>query len=392
MALVDHSAAGTSAGIGFQFDRALYWLAQSPAGVTVGIETDDDVTVSAANGPRILEQDKHSIQPKGHPFGDRSKALWNTLATWVAALDAEEIAAQYTKFLMVTNKPVPDCIAKRINRATTPEDAIKCIDELQKAAEDPPEKVASLMASVLLPSSRRSLTSLILACELSDATDVETLRATTISHLQIPESLVEQGNSIVDELLGWIHRSALTAWQAQKACWITRDHFVNQFDAILCRRKRLRQRERSERLIPVTGEDRAKQLSRTFVKQVHLVSEDESVATAAIEAFIRCAIEKLRLSEEGAITDDDWLDFQCALQSRWVSIRDRTKRMGAGKTAEDIGFEILSETTEHRERLAGSETDQVYLTAGMYHRLADLLNLGWHPRYKELLTEKEAVQ
>jgi hypothetical protein len=48
------------------------------------------------------------------------------------------------------------------------------------------------------------------------------------------------------------------------------------------------------------------------------------------------------------------------------------------------------ETTEnYRERLAGSETDEVYLTSRTYHLLADLLELGWHPQYDKLIKEAE---
>ena len=53
---------------------------------------------------------------------------------------------------------------------------------------------------------------------------------------------------------------------------------------------------------------------------------------------------------------------------------------------EDVGFQIFTETTEdYREILAGIQTEQVYLTAGTYHRLADMIRLGWHPRYEDLM-------
>lgn len=62
--------------------------------------------------------------------------------------------------------------------------------------------------------------------------------------------------------------------------------------------------------------------------------------------------------------------------------------MKEGSGEEDIGFEIFTDTTEdHREKLAGSDTEQVYLTAGSYHRLADLLQVGWHPRFEDLMSE-----
>jgi hypothetical protein len=66
----------------------------------------------------------------------------------------------------------------------------------------------------------------------------------------------------------------------------------------------------------------------------------------------------------------------------------RVTRTKAGNQEPDIGFEIFTETTEeHREKLAGADTEQVYLTSGTYHRLADLLRVGWHPRYKTLMRE-----
>jgi len=62
--------------------------------------------------------------------------------------------------------------------------------------------------------------------------------------------------------------------------------------------------------------------------------------------------------------------------------------MSQASREEDVGFEIFTETTEdHREMLAGSSTEQVYLTAGTYHRLADMIRLGWHPRFKDLMAK-----
>jgi len=78
------------------------------------------------------------------------------------------------------------------------------------------------------------------------------------------------------------------------------------------------------------------------------------------------------------------------LCSRWEKIRARNIRIKQDHPPGDVGFAILMETTEnYRERLAGSETDEVYLTSGTYHLLADLLELGWHPEYATLMQEEE---
>jgi len=139
---------GPSAGYGYQIERALYWLARSPAGAAVGIETDDDVAVR--NGTTsLLEQDKHSIAAGAEPLGDRLKDLWNTLNIWLDAIEENRVDAETTRLLMVTNKELPDGLAKAISAATTAEAAGECVTGLERAAEDPPEKIATLVGRVL---------------------------------------------------------------------------------------------------------------------------------------------------------------------------------------------------------------------------------------------------
>ncbi len=391
MTLSSHSAPGASAGFSYQFERALYWLAQSPAGSLIGIETDDDVAVRGAGGAQILEQDKHSIRKDAEPFGDRSKDLWNTLAIWVEALDAGEVSADTTIFLMVTNKALAECIAHQIGRAKSDAEIAACITALETAAKNPPQNLISQMQRVLRTASRATLRSLILKCELVDGakpTAGKELRKDTVARLQLPGWCLACSDSIADELLGWLHTTALAAWQQKQPAWIQRDHFVNQLHAVIDRRKRQISRERAEHLIPVTDDKVGEEKARPFVKQLHFVTDDDTTVDNAIREFIRCNIEKSRLSAEGNVTDDDWNAFETSLQSRWEKIRARVLRMKKSGKEEDIGFEIFTDTTEdHREKLAGSDTEQVYLTSGTYHRLADLIRVGWHPKFKEFMRE-----
>jgi hypothetical protein len=151
MTLSHHSAPGVSAAFSYQFERALYWLAQSPAGSVIGIETDEDVAVRGPDASKLLEQDKHSVREDAETFGDRSKDLWNTLSIWIDALDSKEVAADTTTFLMVTNKVLPECIAQQIGRAKSATEITNCVAALEAAAKKPPQKTASLIERVLRP-------------------------------------------------------------------------------------------------------------------------------------------------------------------------------------------------------------------------------------------------
>lgn len=394
MTLSHHSAPGISAAFNYQFERALYWLAQSPSGSVIGIETDDDVAVRGADGAQLLEQDKHSICDDAKPFGDRSKGLWNTLSIWIEALDGMEVEADATRFLMVTNKVLPECIAKQIGRAKSEAQVKACIKAMEAAVPNPPQDIAHLVQRVLRFNSRISLRKLILKCELADASQATgglELRTKTVAQLQLPEWCFAGADSIANELLGWLHKTAMAAWQQKQPAWIQRDHFVNQLHAIIDRRKRQLTRERAEHLIPVADDKIGQEKGSLFVKQLHLVTDDDGIVDNTIREFIRCNIEKSRLSVEGNVTDDEWKAFETALLSRWEKIRARVIRMKKLEPEEDIGFEIFTETTEeHREKLAGSDTEQVYLTSGTYHRLADMIRVGWHPRFEELMSKLKA--
>jgi len=395
MSLDDHSARGSAAGFTFQFERAFHWLCQSPAGAVIGIETGDDVSITSVDGALILEQDKHSVREEAKPFGDRSKDLWNTILIWLQALDSREVPIG-TRFLMVTNKDIGDGLARQIGAAKEETEVMACIAGLETASLTPPESIASLVGPVLSTESRENLKLLIRQCELADAgssTAGRALRELSVSQLQLPAWCADATDSIADELLGWLHRTILSLWQANKPGWVERDHFINQLHAVLDRRKRRETRERAEHLIPLNEDRVGKEKGRPFVKQLHLVTEDESTVDTAVREYLRCSMEKFRLSEEGNVTDEDWIAFEVTLKARWQKIRGRILRMRQDSTEIDQGFEIFYEVTEnHREKLAGNDTEQVYLTSGTYHRLADVLDVGWHPRFVELMQETEVAQ
>jgi hypothetical protein len=391
-----HSAPGANAGFSYQFERALFWLAQSPSGFLVGIETDDDVAIRGPDSSQVLEQDKHSIQQNGAPFGNRSKDLWNTLAIWLDALESGVVSADMAVFLMVTNKKLPECLAHQIGRAARADEADSCIAALQEAAKDPPAKIESHVQRVLRNESRDHLKKLILKCQIVDGAAAEasdTLRKEAIARLQIPEWCGAYADSISHELLGWIHTYAMDCWRQRQPAWIKRDSFVNQLHAIVARIKRQMSRERAEHLIPVPSEKVGEERGRPFVKQLHLVTEDDALVDGAIQDFIRCNVEKIRLSKQGDITDEDWLTFETTLASRWERIRARVLRTRKSHPECDQGFEVFTEVTEgYREKLAGFDTEQTYLTSGTYHRLADMIRLGWHPNFKELMQQIKDVQ
>ncbi len=390
------------AGYVFQLDRALYWLATCQRGAKVGIEAFvDDIAVINEGKVVILEQDKFSISPDSYPLGNKSKNLWNTLNIWLKAIDEGEVDLSRTEFHLVTNKTLPpNGLLNKLANAKSDNEIEECVGKLRNLGENPPESLAVLIQSVLAHNDKM-LKDLIKRIRITDGTDSshgQQLKEKAASHLQIPSNIPT--DEVIQSLLGWLHIISMEFWEKQQPAWITQEAFVNQMYREIERSRNRVFRETAKDLLPVSEEDRKSHEGRVFVMQLLQIAIDENneELIRAIDDFIRCASELTRLSREGNITERDIKEFENHLIDRWQRIfalhdrqLQRTQRpiLDYKKIAEDVGYEIYSESTNYRERLAGQQTEEYYLTSGYYHRLADVLDVGWHPDFRELFKQNQ---
>lgn len=385
-----HSAPGPMAGYLFQPERALLWLAKSQRGAKVGIETIDDVAVLTRDGTVIREQDKHSILNNGNPLRDTSKSLWNTLNIWLKAIKNKEIDIDKTELFLVTNKTLPDCLAKRIGEVTEKEAVSSCIKDLRTIGENSPIGITEIVKGVLSYDDL-TLANLLLKIRVSDETDAsygDSLKEEIASFLHIPSNL--NCSEIIRALLGWVHDTSLVLWRRGEPAWLSRDAFDNQYTRIISKYQKSNFVEKAVRMLPVKDSERKSKLGETFVKQLSFISISETEVFEAIDDFIRFLSEQTRLSKEGDVTKKDFDAFKDRLETRWKWIRNKeirfkTRSLEQGLTLEDIGYKIYFDCMDHREPLAGQQTEEYYLTRGAYHELSNIPLIGWYLDYKLLL-------
>ena len=387
----DHVVPGSAAGIVFQLDRALHWLARSPYGAKIGIETEDDVAVQLADSHLVREQDKHSVKATGQPFTDRSPDLWKTLGIWADAVANGEADVANTTFFLATNREVPRrCLAWRIHEADSDPAADACIADLKSIGDAPSDELRALCAGVLGHSDDllRSLIRVTHCIDSASSIASPEGRRELAGLLQIPRHI--DAERVIDSLAGWVQRTAMADWRARRPAWISKDAFANQCHATMDSLRRERQRERRADLLPVTQKDIDQARGRLFVRQMELITQNGEEIIRAARDFIRSGIECIRLSKEGDIPEEEWAAFSSRLRDRWEVIRDSITRLSRAEEPRDVGYSIYDRTTaEHREPLAGQPTVERYLTAGTYQRLADDLLVGWHPSFRDLLQTKE---
>jgi len=367
----------------------------------VGIETLDDVVVSQAAGEVVYEQDKHSISG-ANLISDRSEGLWKSLKIWTEGIEAGDIDSDQAQFLLVTNQAVTDGLAFSLMAALNLRDAAwaqHVADDLKTAGKRPSAKIKDFVTEVVSQpdESLKSLLKRVLVVDGGSGGD----------GLQLGEELKENlhldpqhASNIFHGLLGWLHDTVMEKWRSGREALVHRESFGKQlrFLQIKFQSQQLF-RETAAALVPVKEEDREAHRDDLFVRQLLWVGIDEGDEQLldAIDDFLKCATERTRLAEQGNIPPEEFRAFDERLVKRWkMSFGARAPALGLSDSEmEAIGREILGHALEHREALAGQQTQEFYLTSGAYHRLAngpmEKPRVGWHPRYKERCQLVEVV-
>jgi hypothetical protein len=183
-------------------------------------------------------------------------------------------------------------------------------------------------------------------------------------------------------------RVVVQQWREGQPAIVTRNAFVRQRHAIVERHSRARRREQAARWLPTPGAAEVDaQKGRCFVRQVLLVDHSEADVEEAIRHFLQCSGERMRLTSEGEVSEEDWIALEDQLVDRWKQIFKQLTLVQPIVTLNATGRAILYRTLDHHARLAGAETEERYLTSGTYHRLADKRTVGWHPDFATLLGE-----
>ena len=187
----------------------------------------------------------------------------------------------------------------------------------------------------------------------------------------------------LDALLGWLTNTLQEAWRAGNPGMISRTACISQRREIEDAFARRRLLPKPAREVPVAQQDRARAMTRPFVHHLGRIAAEEEDILQAVDHFIQFNIEKHRLASDGEVADSEWTDRGGRLRDRWVNINRQTKREFAGQRPEEIGIKILERSTyNHLEPLGSDPCNELYMTSGHYHRLADEDVVWWHPNYR----------
>jgi hypothetical protein len=366
----------------FQLERALFHLSTAADDCVVAVEYPDDVAVLRAGVPELVEQDKNTVQAGRDILRNRSKDLWRTLQIWLQTHEGPN-SKDCLRYLLVTNTASTDTIVSALRRRTAGTiTANEVVSVLRSDSGPKSRSQVQLIIDDVLARSDEVLAALAAKIEIVESGTLSANRAHLANAFALDPGV--EADTVLDNLLGWLTRLLREQWQAREIGMVSRIACVRQ-----CRRTE--QALIRQRLLPrpsrdvIPGEsDRRRVRARPFVAHLGRVDSQEDVVLDAIDHFLQFSIEKHRLTAQGEIPDREWIDRGDRLTTRWKGLARRVALELPDADDVMMGQHILARsTTDHYEPLGGQSCDELYMTAGHYHRLADDDLVWWLPTFQK---------
>jgi len=379
----DSTAGPQSAGYILQLDRALHHLATATSAEDViAVEHFDDVAVLRDGKLIVAEQDKNTSNPSTKVLNDRSRALWRTLQIWLQLRETAE-GKNCKRHLLFVNQWMPTPLATllrdRVAQATPTSDVIAF---LRAAGAKPGKSKIDILIADVLTRDDAVLGALVEAIEIVEGDELGTARAAIANGLALHPHA--DADAIINGLLGWLTTKVRTDWSDGRPALISRQEILVQSHALQDVQKKSRFLPRASDDVPVSIDDRERALARNFVDHLGRISAEREDIVQAVDHFLKFNIEKHRLVKGGDVPLAEWGNRSNRLKERWRNIMRRRVREMNSASSSTIGMAVLADTTyEHREGLDGHPCDELYMTSGNYHRLAEGDEVWWDPGFEQ---------
>lgn len=383
---------GSVEGTLFQIRYALLLLVQSALTdptVSMRIERLDDIEVVRVGG-RELVQAKHHQQLT--QVSDFSRDLWKTLRVWCELVKSDRTLLTNGLFTLITTG------------TCTEGSAVAMLASDGKHSLSTARSVSNELATIAKTSTNQENKKGYKAFLDLTAADRESL----LYHVRVVDSSVAD-TGIADSLCNLLSTTVTGESQVRALVQMLEGWWSNRvvqhlkgLDDWLSGSEVLRQiREIADSLgpqtLPVSDEILAMALPKTidespiYVKQLRLVACGDNVILHAILDFIRAGRQIAEWMREDLILINELSQYKRKLTDEWMVrfqfLLDELDGLGesaavevAAKRGQQL-YQSISQLTLPIRSLFS----EGFVMRGTYHDLADCLDVGWHPKYKDKL-------
>jgi hypothetical protein len=377
-------------GYSLQTTRALMRLLEAQPGSFVSVEVLDDVAVTSGDLTTTVEQTKSAISQ--NPIADRSVELWKTLANWVRAVDSGDIIPSNTFFEIFVSRKQKGPIASSFASARTTLEAAAAIAEAKRKlwgqAPSYPERrrVATSLAphvDCVLGAKPGVLSQIIERFSLVFGS--RSSRADLITRLRMKIISVEALDVVANEILGWTKSAIDSRIEAGLPALVAVDPFNLELETFVRRVDRFAILN-SFAPVPSRAKAELEVQGRTYVRQLDIIGADYDTKLQAANDYLRASVDRSVWASKGLVHRSSFLEFEDVLLRAWNAKKTVVAIQAKGQPPDAAGQLLFAECSQVRSPLEGRDVPP-HFAPGCFHAMAEDLSVGWHPDYKQVLTQ-----
>lgn len=379
-----------------QVRHALFELISADENSVVSVEAYEDVAIE--NNNHVVAEQVKSVLSNNNPVANKSTVFWKTLYNWCEYISLHKEKNWNFKFVIVSSNSLKaGNIPETFANAKSKEDAKKALDLAKGIIQmdnDHSEDTETDKNKVYLNYcfSEQNEETMLKVIELMSidihATSYDNELKNKFNNQPIPN---EYNTELFFSMLGWLNEKVHEQIKENKPAYITRKEYR---DILI---SEIRGRDLNKILSSVSVKpnhtDTNQEVERhdTYIKQLELIDASTTEIYAAASDYLRTCVEKTEWSKKGIITDRSFEDYYDGLKRTWDS-RKRIIELRNISDEKKQGMTLYAECTEAAMNFPlQANAVPNFFGAGCLHSMSNETIIGWHPRYNELLKEKEDI-
>lgn len=373
-------------GYSLQCTECVNLLLDSDPGSVVSVEVFEDVGVTNANGKVRAVQTKSGSG--ANPISDSAVDLWKTFRNWMDQVNAGVLNPEKTQFEIFVNSRAKGKLCSAMSDAKTLPEISAVICSIRKKflgnrgipKASLTDELKKQMVVILNPANEKSFYSIIGAFTYRSGTgcSYDDLMA------RIAKTLVL--DSVADIVLlyalGWTKRKIDQLIEQSKPANISVDEFRNELATYYTLFN-------TQAYLPsLSGmpsqDDIIAHRSEIYVRQLELIEASDDELTTAVIDFLMAKANAVEYARRNLVNSTSFEDLSATLRGTWKNRKKALELEGTCKSDIHFGQRLANDCLGHAATLQGLVVPSNF-TAGCFHELANQLELGWHPNYRNTL-------
>ncbi len=348
---------------------------------SISIERFDDVAFENDDVAECLIQAKHHIS--GGDLGDKSTDVWKTIRIWAQSTLSDPLFPTKTKLVLLTTSTAPVGSAMEMLRAATAS-AVRdeACSQLAKSAEESSNQQTEIGRKAFLELSEANRRALVHAIEVYDnAPNLIDMREEIEGQLVF--TAPDHVQMITDHLEGWWFAVVAESLIKDGMPSIPVQHIVRKIFEIAGHIQR-GELPVLDSISTETQEYSADDEKRVFVKQMRLINVSDNAVKRGTSDYYKALAQRSQWARENLLLDGEATKFDWKLADQWERKCEQEMDLNAPSNddeKETVGKNIFYWAQE--SQIPFRNVVETWITAGSFHSLADRLQVGWHPDFKD---------